>query len=89
MAFKLALFHQPLAKPDVFLTYFLYLTEDRLFFCITCTLFEKQKIIIIMIIIIIIIIIIMREEISFKASLWLSTQSGSFQFTSIAENSPN
>ena len=84
MAFKLALFHQPLAKPDVFLTYFLYLTEDRLFFCITCTLFEKQKIIIIMII-----IIIMREEISFKASLWLSTQSGSFQFTSIAENSPN
>ena len=32
MAFKLALFHQALAKPDVFLIYFLYLTEDRLFF---------------------------------------------------------
>ena len=30
-----------------------------------------------------------REDISFKASLWLSTQSGSFQFTSIAENLPN
>ena len=58
MEFKLAIFHQALAKPDVFLIYFLYLTEDRLFFCTTCTLFKKQKIIMMMMMMIIIIIII-------------------------------
>ena len=57
MALKLALFHQALAKPDVFLISFFYLTEDRLF-CITYTLFKKQKIIKIMIMIMIIIIIV-------------------------------
>ena len=58
MALKLALFHQALAKPDVFLIYFFYLTEDKFFFCITYTLFKKQKIMIMIMIMIMIIIII-------------------------------